>query len=152
MEKKDIYKKVDTLINRLKKEAGKYGEECFPMKAEVSFKEWKGKRWYISLDLTDRCGTHRKYECGYIEISTGKYSSKCKASYSGTLSLVRPDYELLKFDFNFLPPPQDFVRKEKEKIMLLCEEEEQALAKKEGRHPRRVVDFVDGKAVYEERR
>lgn len=97
MKKEDVYKKVDAMLKRFKKEAGESANR-FPMKSEVSFKEWKGKRLYIKVDLTDACDEHHRYECGYIDLSTGKYSSK-----GATLSLVRPNYELLKFDFSMLP-------------------------------------------------
>ena len=74
MKKEDVYKKVDAMLKRFKKEAGESANR-FPMKSEVSFKEWKGKRLYIKVDLTDACDEHHRYECGYIDLSTGKYSS-----------------------------------------------------------------------------
>lgn len=147
MKKEDVYKKVDSMVTRLEKIAGEYGEGCFPMKKVISFSDWKGRRLYIKVDLTDACDERRRYECGYIDLSTGKYSSKGAA-----LSLVRPNYELLKFDFSMLPPPDDEVKEMKEKIIRLCIYEEEELAKKEGRKPRKIIDFDfdNERAVYEE--
>lgn len=149
MKKEDVYKKVDSMVKRLEKTAGEYGEGCFPMKKEVSFSDWKGQRLYIKLVLTDRFGTRRKYECGYIDLSTGKYSSKCKSRY-GALSLFHPNYDLLKFDFRMTPPPDEVVNEWKRKMMKWGTEEEEDNAKKEGRKPRKVIDFVDGKFEYGE--
>lgn len=146
MKKEDVYKKVDAMLKRFKKEAGESANR-FPMKSEVSFKEWKGKRLYIKVDLTDACDEHRRYECGYIDLSTEKYSSK-----GATLSLVRPNYELLKLDFSMLPPPDDEVNEMREKLIRLCICEEEELAKKEGRKPRKVIDFDfdNERAVYDD--
>ena len=149
MKKEDVYKKVDSMLKRLEKESGERGDGHFPMKKDISFTDWKGKRLYIKLDLTDRFGTHRKYECGYIDMETGKYSSKVKPSYYyGVLSLTRPNYDKLKNDF--MPLMSDDERQDIIKKMLMCyQEEENMAANKESRKPRKAV-YIDGKFIYKE--
>jgi hypothetical protein len=115
------------------------------MKQEIHFNDWKGKRLYIKLDIIDKAGTHRRYACGYIDMNTGKYSSKCHPSYYyGLLSLARPDYDRLKNDF--MPPMSE---REKQKLEAWAQEEEDLLAKKEGRKPRKAI-YVDGEFIYKE--
>lgn len=149
MKKEDVYKKIDNILKNFEKNVGSSAKDHFPMKEEISFSDWKGKRLYIKLDLTDRFGTHRKYECGYIDLETGRYSSKVKPSYySGILSLTRPNYDKLKNDF--MPPmPDEEKRDIISKMLMWYQEDEDRAANKEGRKPRKAV-YADGKFMYKE--
>lgn len=147
MKKEDVYKRVDSILSKLEKKAGKYGKGHFPMKKEILFNEKEGKM-YIKVILTDRFGYKKWYNCGYIDMETGRYSSKCKySSYYNTKSLFRPEYDTLIQYFGLVPlAKEDRLKAEHEAVIYqqCCEIK---AAEKEGRQPRRVA-YVNGDFVY----
>ena len=149
MRKEDIDKKVDSMLGRLEKQVGKYGEGHFPMKKEISFFDKDG-RSYIKVKITDRFGNRNWYNCGYIDEKTGKYSSNCKfGGYYQVMSLYKPNYERLVMNFGLVPLDEEDRIKVEHEAMLYQQVQEIKAAEKEGRKPRKVVNYVKGEFVYD---
>jgi hypothetical protein len=147
MKKEDVSKKVDLMLGKLEKQVGKYGEGHFPMEKEITFFDRDG-RSYIKVKITDRFGNRNWYNCGYI--AEGKYSSKCKfGDYYRVMSLFRPNYERLVMDFGLVPLDEEDRIKVEHEAMLYQQVQEIKAAEKEGRKPRKVVNYVNGEFVYD---
>lgn len=93
MKERDITKKLDSLVKKVR-EAATDAKDLF-ISMRYSTNTWNAhglSRLYITVTVSDFCGANRRhYAAGYIDLATGKYSSKVspREKYP-SISLVRP--------------------------------------------------------------
>lgn len=93
MKERDITKKLDSLVIKVR-EAATDAKDLF-ISMGYSTNTWSAhglSRLYITVTVSDFCGANRRhYAAGYIDLKTGKYSSKVspREKYP-SISLARP--------------------------------------------------------------
>lgn len=151
MEERDIQKKLDSLAKKVR-EATENTKDLF-VDMEYSTNVWNNhglSRLYITVTVSGFGGMNRRhYAAGYIDITTGKYSSK--VSQYPSISLSRPTEKQIDMIVEGLgrapkrAKPDPKIEHEvdvKWKVIEMQQEEDKA-AEKEKREAREAIHYLD---------
>lgn len=151
MKEQDIKKKLDSLAKKVR-EATENTKDLF-VNMEYSTNEWNAhglSRLYITVTISGFGGMNRRhYAAGYIDITTGKYSSK--VSQYPSISLSRPTEKQIDMIVEGLgrapktAKPDPKLEREwnvKWKVIEMQQDEDKA-AEKEKREAREAIHYLD---------
>lgn len=161
MEERDITKKLDSLVKKVR-EAATDAKDLF-ISMRYSTNTWSAhglSRLYITVTVSDFCGANRRhYAAGYIDLKTGKYSSKVspREKYP-SISLARPTEKQIDMIVEGLgrapkrakPDPEiEHEIDAKWKVIEMQQDEDKA-AEEEKRAAREAIHYLDdnGKDVF----
>lgn len=151
MEERDIQKKLDSLAKKVR-EATENTKDLF-VNMEYSTNAWSAhglSRLYITITVSGFGSTNRRrYAAGYIDLTTGKYSSK--VSQYPSISLSRPterEIDMIVEGLGRTPKrakPDPELEREwnvKWKVIEMQQDEDKA-AEKEKREAREAIHYLD---------
>lgn len=154
MKEQDITKKLDSLAKRVREEATDAKDLFISMRYSTNTWNTHGlSRLYITVTVSDFCGSNRRhYAAGYIDLATGKYSSKVspREKYP-SISLVRPTDKQIDMIVEGLgrtpkrakmDPKIEHEVDVKWKVIEMQQEEDKA-AEKEKREAREAIHYLD---------